>query len=986
MALFFSSFHFLVHIIILSWILQIYTQEVVEAATILNQNNAKFDYDDPTACILSSSPCDASRSCFGSIYDDKKCLVAAIPFRSSYSKVTCCFKCCYEYFLSNYKLTGDKVKGTVTKSTAQSAIPYDIYLPANLTLPSLYHDPASVSTSSTPPTSSSPSSTINSFFSLTNGMKSSASANTPPPPHLANTYTVHVRQPNFTRIITGLQSALDISTHIIPDHRFPTSSGMTGSLGNVSVMQVTTIVSSTSVSWRRILGRRITLLSPVRECMELPDAVNAMSMMAPMNNPRVSAWFTSQLPCKWANGQRSKTSAKQQQKQQRQQQRSKDISQSVEDFPLKSEFLRSNPLFQSAMTLMPLGARNADLFAQTMRDYGSSNELISDNERILIDCSCAASSSQYGKELATLLFSQGLSMCRPQSSPSSTTATTTYPNSILSTSDDNDKLGLYYKKLPHVLFVLSPSTVSSLSHCEWEAIAAGAIPLVSSSIIESDAILRELYDESLPMISVQNWKNVNEEYLRSSYAAMKQKMTTYSVAKAYFPYWLNSITNTLITGKPPSRFFVDIPAALSKNAPLCEAHDGHAGTPPVDFEDVVASASPGVFGVMKGRAIAIQSKKKIVAMNESQASMTGTSYVATSMASKKTGGRAGKSNIYHSLATSLGIETFKMEVVVPRCCEEGVETSWIASLLDATEHLHVSIYYKCPSCLPKSLATTWLSTLPKHLFGRMPKGVRLIDDSELLAYTGRVKQLSNFDIKYNGKEVSAYLQHILTRYDTLADQTIFLHTVPHAHIFFTLLFRTIRWAEHCKREIKFLHLNSNYKYGQWGACCGKHGACRISTHSWVFDGKSFDLSSATSLQRNRDQLHDRGGLSVANPYSGLSDGKAITINVTHPSFSVSTYSSAQFTASKTAIRSRPKAFWERMRMVINGSHDLDGCLASSEPDNPSWGGHSLTGQYERMWHMILGNYPPVQPKREIDFSLPKYFRQDCQYDQCKGAV
>jgi hypothetical protein len=159
----------------------------------------------------------------------------------------------------------------------------------------------------------------------------------------------------------------------------------------------------------------------------------------------------------------------------------------------------------------------------------------------------------------------------------------------------------------------------------------------------------------------------------------------------------------------------------------------------------------------------------------------------------------------------------------------------------------------------------------------------------LTVFGDRVSQLANFDSVYNGKEVTAYLQHIVSRYDSLADQTVFLHSVPNAHLYFGIFLRAIRWAEMCRSEVDFLHLNANYKTGIWGQCCGKKGACRASTWDWLFPleaetpEQEGDVSSSTTLS------------SIADAPNG--DATKVKAKSSFKKVPVGTYSSAQFSAS-----------------------------------------------------------------------------------------
>ena len=89
----------------------------------------------------------------------------------------------------------------------------------------------------------------------------------------------------------------------------------------------------------------------------------------------------------------------------------------------------------------------------------------------------------------------------------------------------------------------------------------------------------------------------------------------------------------------------------------------------------------------------------------------------------------------------------------------------------------------------------------------------------------------------------------------------------------------------------------------------------------------------------------------------------------------STYNSAQFLISRDALLSLPRSFWNKLLAAINGTSPVPECLTSTTKS--AWGGHQLTGQYERMWHVLFG-YPRKQPYRSQDQQLPPALRVDCK--------
>ena len=58
-------------------------------------------------------------------------------------------------------------------------------------------------------------------------------------------------------------------------------------------------------------------------------------------------------------------------------------------------------------------------------------------------------------------------------------------------------------------FVVSPQGKGRTNYREWEALAAGAIPLVD---YDSSAAMAELY-QGLPVVRVRDWKKVTPAYL-----------------------------------------------------------------------------------------------------------------------------------------------------------------------------------------------------------------------------------------------------------------------------------------------------------------------------------------------------------------------------------------------------------------------------------------------------------------------------------------
>jgi len=91
---------------------------------------------------------------------------------------------------------------------------------------------------------------------------------------------------------------------------------------------------------------------------------------------------------------------------------------------------------------------------------------------------------------------------------------------------------LYLQDLASSKFVLSPTGKGLDCYRTWEALLMGSIPIVQRSAID------ELFDD-LPVLIVDDWKDITEGFLEKKYKEMSSK--TYSRSKLYADYWFNKI-------------------------------------------------------------------------------------------------------------------------------------------------------------------------------------------------------------------------------------------------------------------------------------------------------------------------------------------------------------------------------------------------------------------------------------------------------------
>ena len=98
--------------------------------------------------------------------------------------------------------------------------------------------------------------------------------------------------------------------------------------------------------------------------------------------------------------------------------------------------------------------------------------------------------------------------------------------------NENESFENYIETLSTFKFCVAPPGRGIDTHRCWEALMVGTIPIVISSS------LNELY-ENLPVIIVDSYEKVTEEFLNNKYDEMIK--TSYKFEKIYSKYWLNKI-------------------------------------------------------------------------------------------------------------------------------------------------------------------------------------------------------------------------------------------------------------------------------------------------------------------------------------------------------------------------------------------------------------------------------------------------------------
>jgi len=94
----------------------------------------------------------------------------------------------------------------------------------------------------------------------------------------------------------------------------------------------------------------------------------------------------------------------------------------------------------------------------------------------------------------------------------------------------------YLTDLKSSCFVLSPRGNGLDTHRTYESILMGAIPIVRTSELDS------LF-ENLPVLIVQSWEMITEEFLLEKYEEISKK--EYCLDKLYSSYWKEVLKKSL---------------------------------------------------------------------------------------------------------------------------------------------------------------------------------------------------------------------------------------------------------------------------------------------------------------------------------------------------------------------------------------------------------------------------------------------------------
>lgn len=110
------------------------------------------------------------------------------------------------------------------------------------------------------------------------------------------------------------------------------------------------------------------------------------------------------------------------------------------------------------------------------------------------------------------------------------------PKNLMEINDSFTPRTMNWTKMADYSFVLSPFGIGMDCHRTWEALCLGCIPIVCAPNFKT------LF-EDLPVLNVNNWKEINEEMLKETLNNFKIRKFNYE--KLTLKYWLHKIKKAL---------------------------------------------------------------------------------------------------------------------------------------------------------------------------------------------------------------------------------------------------------------------------------------------------------------------------------------------------------------------------------------------------------------------------------------------------------
>lgn len=606
-----------------------------------------------------------------------------------------------------------------------------------------------------------------------------------------HSYVKTVLQSPFNILFSAFYSSIYLSSFIVTP------------LGKASAPPIQRMVAALStastsdhreIPWDAIQGNNVTLITPdLSQCVDLPFNMSSLS-------PTVGSWYSSQVLCA--------------------------------PIMLAPRPERDTP---STFNVIPLGAIDPSLLNAAIASAQSSASF----RDVFLDCSCAIGGSRTGNNRRNNPGSMPQYVepikhfCHSDKAPAnsrgvnaSSSMRTSYPDSapesllwqLVREQDEvlnhhHDSLKKRYDMFQRAEYVLSLSSPSSLSSCEWEAIASGAKILLPQDLhkqLLEHPQTAELY-RNLPLAAFPSGGMLTRDDIRGLV------INGGSVEKAYSPYWVHRFTRGLLHGEGHynrKAWQRSVDAFISGDTGLDKNKISGGGCP----VSRPAEANRGISGELVQIIVPLCCET------------------------------AHELEWLTQLARLDGVSA-SMYYQCPQCVPKSRAVQW-------------RLEGRMPfSATP--LGAMQMDDGPVRELGNIQQHL-LLDSNPI------VSPLRN-SLRSPSDEFAAYLTHIVDNYHRLAPLTYFLHAAPDVHINFELFFNSLIHGLKCgaskyhhvwtrgnnsdgsRSDFLFLHLNYRYRSGHWGQCCG-------SDNSQTSNG-----SHATTCKRS---LWERL-LSASGPLSSL---------------------------------------------------------------------------------------------------------------------
>jgi len=208
-------------------------------------------------------------------------------------------------------------------------------------------------------------------------------------------------------------------------------------------------------------------------------------------------------------------------------------------------FTWNAPFRHNKMSILPIGL-NYNRQSRVLENWLSKNQSTTPSQLLCMNCSLHTDptrsalleySKEYWKPFCTFL---------DFTPPSLTYFIPSFIEGQIQINVTNSKC---YDQWKEFKFVLSPKGAGLDCHRTWEVLAMGSIPIVLSSSIDN-------VFKCLPVVIVDSWSEINEEFLHNKYNEItkKKEKNEYKMEKIQLDYWRKKFQIKLKHKRPKIHF------------------------------------------------------------------------------------------------------------------------------------------------------------------------------------------------------------------------------------------------------------------------------------------------------------------------------------------------------------------------------------------------------------------------------------------------